>query len=196
MKIDTQIINSHLSASYGFPTRMNFKIPQNYLIDSLEFSYYTNGNQPYSGTINPGTNMAYTVDNDTIKFSVGQLYQPRGGNIILPDEAYYTYYTLYMTPTCRTTNGVAQGTYMQDSFEFFGPLQSLASSAYKMGTTIAIINGTTLANFHPNIILSSSLQFLQPIQNLYLGLCRLVVYQHLIHLTIGYILLNHSDFKC
>lgn len=141
----------------GYPDLLKYKIPANYRIDSLELNYITQnkfgttGAAQYPSNYKPGTNIPYTVVNDTIFFRIGNNLKNIIGGTYPLEEGFYTYYRLYMTPTCKVPHAAILGSKLQDSFVFF---TENTKSAYSNKTSSAIVNGTQYQNFHPNLIYS------------------------------------------
>lgn len=136
----------------GFPTRMKFKIPKDYFVDSLELNYVTQTNIPaYPSGFTPGTNIPFTIVNDTVIFSVRNYFDDYIAGTYPLEEAFYTYYRLFLTPSCRVPNAVIQGTRLTDSFRFFTPF---TFSEHNEQTGYPRINGTSYQNFHPNLVYS------------------------------------------
>lgn len=137
----------------SIPLRMRVRIPSNYTVNSVVLNSHNFPNQPLgAGTYPGGTNIPFTLNSDNVlNFDVRHLYQPNGGNFIVPDEGNYISFRVTITPTCNTTSGVAQYFTLYDSFSMLTPL---SRSQYNMATTAGQA-GSNVTNFHPNLIYSS-----------------------------------------
>lgn len=143
------------------PLRMKVAIPADYTVDSVELGsldYYA-GQALGVSTYPAGTNIPFTFVNDTLEFDVRNLFAKYGGNIVTGDEGCYIRFDTRVTPSCKTNSGVPERFQLLDSFDFDVPL---SNSSYNMATSSGQ-TGSTLANFHPNLIYSSA----SPVANAY-----------------------------
>jgi hypothetical protein len=143
------------------PLKLKVGIPKFYTVDSVEwdgFDYYA-GQSTGVNNYPADTNIAYTFTNDTLEFDVRWMFSRYGGKILEADEGGYLRFNTWLTPSCQTNTGIQERFKLFDSFNFVVPL---SNSRYDEATA-AGQTGSTLANFHPNLIYSSA----TPIANAY-----------------------------
>ncbi len=128
--------------------QMRVTIPSGFIVDSVE--YYTK-NHASPGNYAPYTNMPFTMISPTlVSFRPGALMTSEGGLIIPADEGTVYYFYIYLTPTCKTNNGIPGQYTVGDSVL---KIQDLHYQSHPFSNPHS---GGTLQNYQPNIITSSA----------------------------------------
>lgn len=138
----------------SYPKVLKTTIPPNWTVDSVELWTWNYPNQAHGSTYPTGLNLPFTVSGDTVTYRVGQLFQPEGGLLQVPDEGHYMYCYMRLSPSCKTTSGAISYNVTQDSFLMYQA--PITASDNPIGGSTYQLNYSSFQNFHPNIILSSS----------------------------------------